>query len=142
MVIYPRLISKHIVRKSFHETHLQFFKTVNYCTKHLILAQAQAKAELVPSQPQLVLNYDVDQKQDRDLIIGSDSVHCTHEKKQVWRDIFMLHGFNSFHTTQPDHRIVAWPATVKNNSIMNTPTGASTNPKNFDLNKNLYMNLI
>ena len=25
---------------------------------------------------------------------------------------------------------------------MNTPTGASTNPKNFDLNKNLNMNLI
>ena len=24
----------------------------------------------------------------------------------------------------------------------NTPTGASTNPKNFDLNKNLNMNLI
>ena len=25
---------------------------------------------------------------------------------------------------------------------VNTPTGASTNPKNFDLNKNLNMNLI
>ena len=26
--------------------------------------------------------------------------------------------------------------------VMNTPTGASTNPKNFNLNKNLNMNLI
>ena len=26
--------------------------------------------------------------------------------------------------------------------ILNTPTGASTNPKNFNLNKNLNMNLI
>ena len=28
------------------------------------------------------------------------------------------------------------------NNIENTPTGASTNPKIFDLNKNLNMNLI
>ena len=30
----------------------------------------------------------------------------------------------------------------KNNNKQNTPTGASTNPKNFDLNKNLNLNLI
>ena len=30
------------------------------------------------------------------------------------------------------------PKTIK---LVNTPTGASTNPKNFDLNKNLNMNL-
>ena len=41
----------------------------------------------------------------------------------------MLHGFNSFHTTQPDHRVVALPAMVKNSSVMNTyMTGASKNP--------------
>ena len=57
-------------------------------------------------------------------------MNIVHMKKQVWRDIFMLHGFNSFHTTQPDHRVVALPAMVKNSSVMNTHmTGASTNPK-------------
>ena len=30
---------------------------------------------------------------------------------------------------------------MKNKNNANTPTGASTNPKNFDLNKNLSMNL-
>ena len=36
---------------------------------------------------------------------------------------------------------VAWHAILLI-KLMNTPTGASTNPKNFDLNKNLNMNLI
>ena len=31
---------------------------------------------------------------------------------------------------------------VNYNNTYNTPTGASTNPKNIDLNKNLNMNLI
>ena len=33
-------------------------------------------------------------------------------------------------------------AEAYNERIRNTPTGASTNPKNFDLNMNLNMNLI
>ena len=42
----------------------------------------------------------------------------------------MLHGFNSFHNTQPDHRVVALPVMVKKSSVMNTHmTGASTTPK-------------
>ena len=31
---------------------------------------------------------------------------------------------------------------IHNNKIIDTPTGASTNPKNFDLKKNLNLNLI
>ena len=37
-----------------------------------------------------------------------------------------------------DDRCVGGPFLT---SVKNTPTGASTNPKNFDLNKNLNLNL-
>ena len=43
-------------------------------------------------------------------------------------------------------KIIDFPSANKSRqrkkNLSNTPTGASTNPKNFDLNKNLSMNLI
>ena len=39
------------------------------------------------------------------------TAHCTYGQKQVCLDIFMLNGFYSLHTTQPDHRVMdslAW----------------------------------
>ena len=44
-------------------------------------------------------------------------------------------------TLPPNPKSRIHPIFYSNNS-KNTPTGASTNPKNFDLNKNLNMNLI
>ena len=51
---------------------------------------------------------------------------------------FLLRG-NCYKINQafPHFHTIAKPAIKEN-----TPTGASTNPKNFDLNKNLTMNMI
>ena len=54
----------------------------------------------------------------------------------------MEHMFYSLFCLQigPIIRSCKLPSKIKIKE--NTPTGASTNPKNFDLNKNLNMNLI
>ena len=102
-----------------------------------MLAQAPAKAELVPSQPQLVLNYNVDQKQDRDLIIGSDSVHCTHEKNRLGKTFSCYMDL----TNSILHCLIIglWLGQPRSKITLlgMHMTGASTNPKKLILKKTL-----